>query len=545
MNTRDINEYYQTLLQNSPRDIPIYQPATVSPTGDGGYQVNPEYQIGVEKADRSGPAAYGPEGFRSVSDTSPTTGVPAMLHSSTASADIIGNMEMRLRQLQETSSGDPIALSRGLAQLDSDVAMKKADMYNEVRSLNMAKYNVPQLQKALQDSINLDTQTPGFREKYGSVDSEETLTVRSQLNQAMAAADGAVNESLKGNPVYQSLDTAAGTFRKTAEALIFKNMAKDEQVTEAAKDAYNRYTPEQQKTWDTAIGNTNSDPVMAIAHYKALPAKGKEELNQVVEGGTVAVPALTLSGNVFAKRIAIAKETEVSGDPILAAAKVENLVKIASDSTTAFNAYETMKKTGLISPADAKVLDLQIKTTLDPRTSAGAPKAEVEKLSRFIAMKVARVETTKAFNSNITQLSNDEGIPLPGFLAQASNSPAFSGKKMTLDDAITVANAAPSTQERQKNLNDLGVYYSAAVKKQNKSPLFTIDPLAVEQLKAKAVLQGFNLFGKMGESLNPIVESSSNNYRKDVELVKDAGSAVRGFLFGSPVEQGQGQGQGQ
>ena len=531
MATSDINEYYQTLLQNSPRDIPVYQPATVSSTEDGGYQVNPEQLLRVEKADRSGPAAYGQPA---------TAGVPAMLHSATASEDIISNMEARLRTLQETSGGDPIALSKGLAQLDADVAMKKADMYKEARSLNMAKYSVPQLQKALQDSINLDSKTPGFREKYGNVDSEETVTVRSQLNQAMAAADGAVTESLKENPTYQSLDTAAGTFRKTAEALLFKNMAKDEQVTEAAKDAYNRYTPEQQKTWDIAIGNTKSDPVMAIAHYKALPAKGREELNQVVEGGAAAVPALTLSGNVFAKRIAIEKEAEVSGNPMVAAAKIENLVKIASDSTVAFNAYETMKKTGLISPADAKVLDLQVKSTLDPRTSKGASKDEVAKLSRFIAMKVAREETTKSFNSDITQLPNDAGIPLPGFLAQARNSPTFSGKKMTLDDAITVANSAPSTQERQKNLNDLGIYYSAAVQKQNKSPLFTVDPLAVEQLKAKAVLQGFNFFGRVGEAIAPDVAKVQGKFQRLGEGYSNLYDDTEAFWVGQP-EQVQGQ----
>jgi hypothetical protein len=534
MGTLDINEYYQSLLQNSPRDIPVYQPASVSPTEDGGYQVIPEKQIRVEKADRSGPAAYG----------QPTTvGVPAMLHSVSASEDIIANMETRLRILQETSGGDTIALSKGLAQLDADVAMKKADIYKEIQSLSLAKYQVPSLQKALQESIALDDKSPGFRQKYGSTDSSETGAIRSQLNQAMAAADGAINEGLKGNSVYQSIDTAAATFRRTAETLIFKNMAKDEQVAAAAQDAYNRYTPEQKKTWDMAIGNTDSNPVMAIAHYKALPAKGREELNQVVEGGNIAIPALTLSGNVFAKRIAIQKEAEVSGDANIAAAKVESLVNIASDSTAAFKAYETLKKVGLISPTDAKALDIQVKTSLDPRLSSGANKEEAAKLRRFVAMKVARAETTKAFNSDITHLSNNDGIPVPSFLAQAQNSPAFSNKKLSLDDAITIANAAPSTQERQKNLNELGMYYSAAIKKQNQSPLFTVDPLAVEQLKAKAVLQGFNLVGKVSDALSSNADKTFPiDYLTDPiavaarQEVRNAGKAVQGFFVGTPKE---------
>jgi hypothetical protein len=390
----------------------------------------------------------------------------------------------------------------------------------------------------------MDDRAPGFRQKYGNTDSAETGSIRSQLQQAMAAADGAIIENLNGNPTYQSLDKASDKFKRTAEALVLKKMAKSEQELAEASAAYNRYTPKQKKMWDTAIGNSDSNPVMAVEHYKAMPAKGREALNAVVEGGDAAIPSLTLDGNPFAKRVAIAKETDLTGDPVTAAAKIDNLVAIANDNAKALAAYESLKKTGAISKQDAAILDPQIKMGLDPRLSTGGNKEETAKLRKFVAIKLARIETTQRFNSDVTALRNDQGIQMPAFLAAAKNSPTFSGKKISLEDAIAVANSAQTTAERQARINELATFYSAAVNRQNMSPLFTVDPLAPEQLKAKAVLQGFNLVGKIANLPDTVLGmlpeepqiQAANAIAGQVQRSRENLGAIRDFLVGSPQQ---------
>lgn len=530
---QDLNSYYQNMASSpddSYQEVPLFKPAYVRPTEDGGYEVVKEEQIGMSPIPSNQRSAYNP----------PSSG-NILRHSASSQGNILDNLETQLRAIEEQAQGDPISLAKGLAELDSTVAMKKADIYKETQSLMATRYNIPRLEQALQQSIALDNNTPGFREKYGDTDSAETGSIRSQLQQAMAAADGAINENLKGNPTYQSLDTAAATFKRTAEALVLKKVAKNEQEMEAASSAYNRYTPEQKKTWDTAIGNTDSSPLMAVEHYKAMPANGKEALNAVVEGGAAAVPSLTLEGNPFAKRVAVAKETELTGDPVTALAKIDNLVSIANDNAKALAAYESLKRTGAISAQDAKVLDPQIKVGLDPRLSTGGNKEETAKLRKFVAIKLARIETTQQFNSDVTALRNDVGMQMPAFLAAAKNSPTFSGKKISLEDALAVANSAPTTAERQANINALSTFYSAAVNRQNMSPLFTVDPLAPEQLKAKAVLQGFNLLGKIAnipqtikDSVGPIPAEVQARFDQGAQESLAASRRIQGFLTGTP-----------
>lgn len=509
----------------------------VSSTEDGGFQTTPEYQTGLEKADRSGPAAYASgQDSRLSAGASGTVGVSPTLHAPGASDDILGNMETQLRAIKEQAGDDPISLSRGLAEFNSNIAMKQTDIYKETQSLMAARYGVPQLNKALQEAIRLDDATPGFRQKYGATDSAETGAIRSQLNQAMAASDGAINEALKGNTTYVKLGTAAITLGKTAEALMFKNLAKDEQKTEAAQEAYDRYNPEQKAIWDTAIGNTGSDPRMAVAHFAALPGAGRKALNDVVEGGQQAIPSLTLDGNPFAKRVAIANDTQTTGDPLKSATRIEGLMSIAGDNATALDAYAKLKANGSISAIDAKTLDLQMKTGL----SSSSNKEESAKLRKFVALKVARLQTTQEFNSDVTMLKNDIGIQMPAFIANARNSPAFTNKRITLNDAITIANSAPSTAERQANINALTTYYSAAVNKQNKSGIFTVDPLSTEQIKAKAVLQGFNLFGKIANIPSAINEAfpMPEETRRRLAAVQTAAQSLadsnKGFFFGYP-----------
>lgn len=457
-----------------------------------------------------------------------------------AANDIISNLQSQLKTIQDQSEGDVTKFAAGLAQMDSYIAMKKADFYNEAKSQAVAKYQVPQLKQMLDESIKQDDTAPGFRQKYGNVDSSQTESVRTKYMTAMNAADSAVNEILQSNPTYQSLSTYADTFKKTAEVLTLSNMEKSAQVKAQAEMQYNSYTPEQQQTLDLALGNTEKNPLMVVAKVGRLNAKGKQELNDVVENGSKAIVPLMLDGNSFARNVAIAKETAISGNATATTASIDTMINAANSNKTAMEIFQRLKTANVYSPTELKTLEPYVNATLGLAAKSGnaEERQAAANLRKDIVLRAAKADTKKTMDSDISSLTNLDGIQLPAFLGVARQNPAFAGKKISLDDAIAFANQAPTTQERQANIKALAQFYDAAIRKQNQSSIFTVDPMASSQLQAKAVLQGFNLFGKIADipaSLNRVfppsqeaLQTAEANKIKAQELA----DRNRGFLFG-------------
>lgn len=398
------------------------------------------------------------------------------------SQDIISSLGNQLRQAQELYSGDPIRFAEEVSKIESTVAAKKVDFFKEAQAQAFVTYGIPDLEKNLAANKAKDN-APWFRQKYGMVDSDETIAAQGKLAAMKNAADGSIRESLLSNKTYQELDTYHKTFAKLAEGSLNSSINRQEKLRVEAAAEYASYTVEERDLLDKAIGNTERKPEMVFARTRLMSPDQKKMLNAVIVGGAKAVPQLALAGNPFAQNAALATETEVFGDRSVAEKKLSEVTAIASSNEQAMKTLINMGAPKDVIANASSLLGPQAKVTGKAASEDAARKRSE------IAVKFAELQTQKNFDSDILSLKSD--LPVPAFLQAAKGDPKQNPTgKIDRKLAIALANKAPTIQERQANISALTDFYGSAATRQNKSLFFKVNPLSAETLKTQATLMG-------------------------------------------------------
>jgi len=416
------------------------------------------------------------------------------------------NIEEQLKRATEAT--DTMEAANILGSVRGAIAKEAATFYSETQGVANAEFGIPRLSAQLEEAIRMDDMSPGYRQKYGQADSDETAAVRRQLLTSKAAADSSINERLAGNPIYQELMAKAKTAEQLVATRVQQDLNKDATKQAEADEFYYSRPPEERKLLDEATGNTDSDPRVAMANLKFIykDERRKKALFDVLNGGEAELPKLSISGNPFAKRMAIGREAKVFGTPEIAASKIAEVEAVANDNNKALLAFTALRNAGALGiPAGPEVEKLTQNVTLLLGPAAGKTKADQEmqaKQRADIAIKFARLNAEKEFNSDIMALRHKSSIPVPSWLAAE----AASGKVGKIDNkaAMALANKAP-LEERRVRIQELSDYYNSAVDYQNKSMLFPVSAFAGEKLKAQATLLG--VFGDAAEKVGELFPS--------------------------------------
>ena len=418
------------------------------------------------------------------------------------SQEIIINLGNQLREAQEKYSNDPIRFAEEVSKIESTVAAKKVDFFKEAQARAFTTYGIPDLEKNLAANKEKDN-APWFRQKYGMVDSDETIAAQTKLAAMKTAADGSIRESLLSNKTYQELDTYHKSFAKLAEGSLNSSINRQEKLRVEAAAEYASYTVEERDLLDKAVGNTTKDPAMVFARTRLMSPDQKKMLNSAIVGGHKAIPSLALSGNPFAQNVALATETEVFGDRTVAEKKISEIAGIAASNELAMKTLITMG-----APTDGvanagSLLGPQSKVTGKAASEDAARKRQE------IATAYAAMQTQKTFDSDVLSLKSD--MPVPAFLQAARNNPAKNPTgKISLETASALAMRG-TPEEQKRNRDELVNFYGNAAEKQNKSLFFKVHPLSAEKLKVKIALSSmasdfFNSAGLPG--LGKLIEDS-------------------------------------
>lgn len=416
---------------------------------------------------------------------------PVTAASAPAATNLLDSVDAQLKQA--VAEPDAMKAAQHLSNVRGAIAAEDARFFKEAQSTAYSEFGVQRLSEILDQNIKMDKSTPAYVQKYGDADSDETAAVRRQLMTAKAAADGSIAERLKGNPTYQSLMAKA----KTTEALITdtvtKGLSKEADLDRKASEFYYSMPPEQKVIFDKAIGNENSDPRMAmatVARFSRIPGQ-MQQLEAVLQGGEKVIPSLALSGNIFAKKIALDAETKVFGDKDVAAKKLREVEKISMDTQAAVEAWKQLKlDRGFAARVGAEKIKAQDQAVSMMIAKAGSGNKQAQQeyasLRSSIAEDFAHVKAQKDFDSDLLALKNDKGLQAPVWLAEAGKDPAVG--KIDKTKAIALVAKGQSMEEKKQRMKELVEFYGAAAERQQGSMFFRVNPLATESLKVETTL---------------------------------------------------------
>ncbi len=420
----------------------------------------------------------------------------------TPKQDFLASIETQLKDAMEIGATDPMTSAKNLANVRGSIAAEDAKFFKEAQSQAYAEYQIPRLQQALEQNVQMDRSTPAYVQKYGMADSDETAAVRRSLMTAKSAADASINERLLGNEYYRSLKAKASSLEAMIESQWRKSMDRDAKLEAEASELYYSIPAEQKGLLDKAIGNVSGDPRMALATFARMPAAETRQLEKMMQVGEQGLALEALSGNRFAKTVLHKDEAQVFGDKDQAALRLSKIEEIAKDSKLALAAFKEMKASGLY--GQGKAVEDKALSTSSLMQAAGSGNKEQQQLASQkrveIAKDYAAYKMNQEFNSDIPALRTKSTVPMPAWLEAASQRPEVG--KIDKSKAIALANQASNREEKQKRIQELVEFYDSAVKTQNRSKLFNVNALASEQLKAEASL--FDILAGSAESLGGI-----------------------------------------
>lgn len=381
-----------------------------------------------------------------------------------------------------------------LAQVEASVAAKHSDFMRAATAEAYTKHNVMAFEKAVQDGIQQDDMAPGYRQKYGSADSDETLAARKALNSAKSQAEGSIPEILKGNPAYLSFDAYSKSRIDAVKTMFMKRLGKEEQIDLQAEIEMSGYMPEQRAALEAISGFT--DPVQ---QWKFTQAQGKNKqfLLDAISSTPEHLALQTLGGNPYAERLVRQKEQRVLGAEE-ADKRLGMVARIVADPVVANKAFQELVATGGV-PA-ARLEEYNKKATTALMQSSSTNKEEQKFAAAFrrdVAMQVASHTAQKAFDEDMLALRGKSKVPLPSFLEEASKD--LKTGTISKEKALFLVKEAPSLELRKQRLQQLSEYYQSAADTQNESIFFKIQPLAPQKLLVEASLLG--VFGQAADKI--------------------------------------------
>lgn len=449
-----------------------------------------------------------------------------------APSSLMSTIDEKLKQVNNAQ--DSMEAIKGLAEIRGAIAAEDSRFTKQAASAAYAEFSVPMLEATLQQNIQLDNAAPGYRAKFGMADSKQTEDVRNQLLRAKSAADASIPKRLLTNAAYTELMAKAKAVDSMAEHVNNRLRNRESDLDQKAADFYYNKSPEALKLFNEATDNEAGDPRKAMANMRDIYSHPhlKEQLSALEIGGEAALPKLVASGNPFAKRVALKREISVFGDAEVTAKKLAEVEKTGSDSADALMKFKIMKAAGSYGTGeDIKALESSYNKFLG--VAAGNTKADQEKASLAradIAVKYARFSAERDFNSNIPALRHKSSIPIPDWLDAASKDPTIG--KIDKTTAISLANSAPTSEGRKARLTELTKFYESAVITQNKSLLFQVNPLSVEQLKAEGAMSYANIVwkdvNKIGRAIGTVASDAASIAQFPASLLYEVGQSEPG-----------------
>ena len=408
--------------------------------------------------------------------------------------DLLLNIDKELDAA--TKAPDAMTAAKALSNVRGSIAAEQARFFQDAQGKAYAEFQVPLLEQALAQNIQMDRSTPSYVQKFGMADSDETAAVRRSLMTAKSAADATINERLNGNPVYASLMAKAKTSEQLIQESVMRGLRLDDTLNQKATLKMMAFSPVQKLLFSKATGVDQNDTKTQFAVLSRIEGTPGEEaqMAELMQGGEKAIPGLALKGNVFAQKVLLDNEAAIFGGKEAAAAKISKLNDILQNNKVAAAAYTDLKNAGKLGTGpEVEKQAADLRTLLAAGDAAGKENKQAAALRRVeIAQLVAKHTAEKDFNSDIVALRTKSSMPVPVWLQQAAD--ASPGAKISKTDAIRLAQTAPSFEERKARINELVEFYDGAARVQNKSLLFGVSPLAADQLKAEASLG--EIFGK-------------------------------------------------
>lgn len=448
--------------------------------------------------------------------------------------DIMGNLDDQIKKLREQAGDDPDKLAAGFANIETAIAAKKADLYKEAQTYVHTKYGIPTLEAQLAQQEANDKAHPLWL-KY-KTDSDETAAARAKVMAARNAADGGIREKLLGDTVYQSLEAKTSVLGKVAGSIVQGSMNWNEKKDREAAEFVTSLGPEGEKNMKILLPQDFQDNPRGIFSY--IKGRNQKEANDILTALKAApdeIPKMALSGSLSARKILNAKEHEATGGK--SKALLDAGYGIADNSKLAMEAFETMRKAGLYSGVDDKVLN-NTKSFLGPvlLDAKDEHKAQAAKERQDIAIKYMKWQNIKTFNSDVSQIPSDAATP--AFLMKALADPLVNTNgKISIDQAKVLARQAPDIPTAQAQINELATWYDLGAKKYSKSALFAIPVFEVEKLKTEAAMSKLERFFNRP---NPAVEAVGG-IANDIGLAIGANVRLPFEYFGSPESQGLGE----
>lgn len=397
--------------------------------------------------------------------------------------DLFKNIQENLRLAEQEQ--DPQVAFQHIANINASIAKKKADFTKEAQGMAFAEYQIPQLEEALKFSEQKDRAHPLW-EQYQR-DTPATAEVRQKLQSAKNAAMASVEERLASNPVYASLITQASTLAKAGESILTKKLNKEQLIEMQTEQFMAGIGTEGKRVLSTLFPDRAENNNALRASYELAP--NKKEIQELIQTPKEFVPTAAFRGNITALNYLEQHERQVGNENAVKAIREGYKATLSPEATK--EALNYMAARGLFSGKTGKALKEQYELALNPGMQTNAEARKDARIKQGdIAERYTRLKITEAFNEDIM----NRGVE-PAWLKEASKNPAVTPTgKISVDQAIALANQAPTVQERQARIRELTSYYEQSVQTYNKSgTAFEMDPFAINAMKARAATSRIGL----------------------------------------------------
>lgn len=395
------------------------------------------------------------------------------------------------KQLEAINASKDVNESiRLIGELQGSINMTAARFQKQAEESALTEFQVPYLQSQLDFAMRADRSHRDWAKH--PTDSNQTLRIRGELQQAQSAARASIKERLDSNVTYQGLMGSLKTMATLAASKINKDLSKEEAITAKANLWETRLGASGKERLNILFPEFKDNTAAAFSHISAMPNKTLgDDVDTVLRLPEDQIPKYALAGSRYARLYLYKTETAKLGDS--AKKYLDDVFNIVDNDKAALEAMKAMRASGMYSkkkPEELNQQEMLLNPMLRKSTGVGDSKedqAMVRNERVKIAMDYMTFITKTDMEKNIVNLNSN--ALTPAFLTEVAMDPARNFKGISLDEAIDIASQAKDKKLVQERLNQLVLYYQGAINNRNRSSLFTLPENYAEQVKSKAVIR--------------------------------------------------------
>lgn len=386
-------------------------------------------------------AAKDSHGHLVLSNYVPKPGDGVIPISRTNQEGVTGNVRSILNQLKATTDIDT---ARGLqAQLNEAAAQEAARIQGEARKHAETKLGIPDFERQLSASIELDRNSPTFLANPGIGDSPNTAKIRNALNTGRAAADLEVQRMMKSNVTQNALEAALKNAQmetaRISRLADKKEMADAalEQRTNARKDMLDARLDEAAAglSENTKMAIKALNPVLANATDRDLAhnfEKGKANPAYIaaITAPDIDLPKLAVEGNAYGNTLLQAREAALGIRPADTESRLRQLQEVMRSPAMLQKALKMTMPRG---PDADKQIAAQM-SELNAKVTGGK---EEQRAAADYKYQIARRAVSQGITNSFMEDVQNWQAPDPGIAAAILQAKTVAGKT----DITEVANA--------------------------------------------------------------------------------------------------------